>query len=270
MAAKTYPNAIELVLAHEGGFVNHPSDPGGVTNRGITMTVAQQYAAEIGWIKGRKLTINDMRSLPLWFAEKVYKAKYWDALNCDQLEPGVDYAVFDYGVNSGVGRSGRVLRRVLGLSDTNSAVTADVITAANKRNASWLAAAVCDERLSYLKGLKTWLTFGKGWSRRVSEVRSFSIKIAEDISVSVPVGVKLQPAPGIGIEPDKYARVRALQTELAAGGFYRSAIDGDLGPLTVKAFQASRGLKVDGIVGKITQPLLDAALAAIKVPGLVS
>jgi hypothetical protein len=51
--------------------------------------------------------------MPKWFAEKVYDAKYWDALNCDLLPAGLDYAVCDYGVNSGIGRAGKVLRRLL-------------------------------------------------------------------------------------------------------------------------------------------------------------
>lgn len=261
MAKATFQTAIKLYLQHEGGYTNNPSDPGGITNRGITIAVARRYAAEFDWIKGAQVTAKDMRDLPVWFAEKVYKTKYWDALRCDELEPGVDYAICDYGINSGIGRAGRVLRRLCGESDTASEVTPALVKIANLAPAESMVQSICDERIRYLQSLKTWPVFGNGWGRRVREVRAFGIKIAEDLPI---VGSpKLIPASGRAIEPDKYARVRALQTELAKAGFYKGAIDGDLGPQTVRAFQASRGLHVDGIVGKITHPQLDATLAAI-------
>ncbi|MBS0369013.1 MAG: peptidoglycan-binding protein [Proteobacteria bacterium] len=263
MAQKTYPQAIKLVLQHEGGLTNHPSDPGGITNRGITIAVARRYAAEFDWIKGAQVTPKDMKDLPLWFAEKVYKAVYWDAMNCDLLEPGVDYAIFDYGVNSGIGRAGRVLRRLVGETDTASTITEEIARLARLAPAASMVDSICDERLRYLQNLKTWPVFGKGWGRRVNDVDTIGKKIAEDLPIIG--GPKLVPAPGRAIEPDKYARIRALQTELAKAGFYNGAIDGDLGPKTVRAFQTSRGLVVDGIVGRVTRPQLDATLAAIDV-----
>lgn len=262
MAQKTFQTAIKKVLQHEGAYVNNPSDPGGPTNRGITIYDARRYAAEYDWIKGRTVTVADMKSLPLWFAEAVYKAKYWDAMNCDLLEPGVDYAVFDYGVNSGVGRPGRVIRRILAESDTASAITPELALITSREPARRMVEKICDERLRYLQSLKTWPVFGKGWGRRVDEVRTIGSSLAEDLPLLD--SPKIVPAPGRGIDPDKFAKVRALQIELAAYGFYKGAIDGDLGPQTVRAFQASRGLVVDGIVGPKTRPQLDATLAVIE------
>ena len=102
---KTYDEALQRLLQHEGGYTNHPSDPGGPTNFGITIYDARRYAAEFGWISDREVMASDVRSMPLDFAKRVYKAKYWDSQSLDQIEPGPDYALFDYGVNSGVGRS---------------------------------------------------------------------------------------------------------------------------------------------------------------------
>lgn len=252
MATETYEAALARLLAHEGGYVNHPRDPGGPTNFGITIFDYRRYVKATA-------TALDVKNMKIADAKAIYRAKYWDSQLCDKLEPGVDYAIFDYGVNSGIGRSGRVLRRIIGLSDKTSTINLPAAAASCRRDAAWLVDAICDERLGFLKGLSTWRTFGRGWARRVDEVRTFSLAIARDLPVD---DAPLAPAAGRAIEPDKFGRVRALQTALRAGGFDPGAIDGDLGPNTVRAFQRSRGLRADGIVGAKTRPLLDQALAA--------
>jgi len=82
-------------------------------------------------------------------------------------------------VNSGIGRSGRVLRRILDLPDETGAITDDVIAATKRRSASVVIDAICDERLAFLQGLRTWSTFGNGWGRRVREVRAAALALAE-------------------------------------------------------------------------------------------
>ena len=85
-----------------------------------------------------------------------------------------------YGVNSGLGRSGKVLRRALKLPDNSSAVTEPVIAAARSIDPRILIVAICDERLHFLQSLKTWSVFGAGWSRRVAEVKSVALAMAAD------------------------------------------------------------------------------------------
>ena len=194
MSAVNYDEALRRVLAHEGGYVNHPSDPGGPTNFGITLATYRQY-------RKPDATAADIRAMNVGEANAIYRAKYWSAQRCDQLPPGVDYSVFDYGVNSGIGRSGKVLRRVLGLSDTTSAVTDEVVKAAAQRDPRALVAAINDERLNFLKHLKTWPVFGSGWSRRVSEVRSISLRMAVQTRPSPSSAVNTAPAPGKGVVP---------------------------------------------------------------------
>jgi lysozyme family protein len=116
--------------------------------------------------------------MPLSVAQDIYDKHYWDPQRCDDLPAGLDYSMFDYGVNSGIGRSGKVLRRLLGLPDNTSAITQEVIDAVNKRDPKALIAALNDERLRFLKSLKTWPTFGGGWGRRVAEVKALSLKMA--------------------------------------------------------------------------------------------
>src|SRR6185437_8422105 len=101
MAASTYDEALRRLLAHEGGYTNHPSDPGGPTNFGITIYDYRKYVKP-------NATAADMRAMTVGEAKAIYRKRYWDAQRCDELPAGVDYSVFDYGVNSGIGRSGKV------------------------------------------------------------------------------------------------------------------------------------------------------------------
>lgn len=180
MAQDSYDESLRRLLGHEGGYVNHPSDPGGPTNYGITLQVYRRYV-------NPKATAADIRAMPIAHAKLIYKAKYWDALRCDDLPAGVDYAVFDYGVNSGIGRSGKVLRRILGLPDKTNAITADVLAKIATVNPDQLVIAICDERMAFLKSLRTWPVFGAGWGRRVSEVRRSALALVKK--------AKLAPAP---------------------------------------------------------------------------
>src|SRR3984893_4040752 len=108
MAAASYDQCLARLLVHEGGYTNHPSDPGGPTNFGITIHDYRAY-------KKPNATAADGGARSLFDAKDIYRTKYWGAMRCDDLAAGLDYAVFDYGVNSGVGRAARVMRRLLHL-----------------------------------------------------------------------------------------------------------------------------------------------------------
>jgi lysozyme family protein len=172
MVASTYETALRRVLAHEGGYSNHPSDPGGPTNFGITIADYRKYAKS-------NATAADVKAMRLDQAKAIYRAHYWDALGCDRLPAGLDYAVFDYGVNSGVGRAARALRRLVGASG-DGPPDAALVAAVRNANAHDLIVRLCDERLSFLKRLKTWPVFGAGWSKRVAEVRATALAMASE------------------------------------------------------------------------------------------
>lgn len=188
MATWTYDDALARLLAHEGGYTNHPSDPGGPTNWGITI-----HDARLCWKAGA--TAADVKAMPLSAAKAIYRAKYWDAQRCDELPAGLDYAVFDYGVNSGIGRSGKVLRRMLALPDATHVVSDAVIAAAGKCDPATAIEWICDERLAFLKRLKTWPVFGKGWERRVRELRGAALAMARGAGPVPPSQVRKDPAP---------------------------------------------------------------------------
>jgi lysozyme family protein len=217
MAASTFAEAWRRLSAHEGGFVHHPADPGGPTHYGITLAVYRR-------VRKADATAADLRAMTAAEAAAIYRRHYWDALCCDDLPAGVDYAVFDYGVNSGVGRAGKVLRRLLGLPDRTHAVTAEVLAAVAGRDAGRLIEALCDERLAFLKRLKTWPAFGRGWARRVAEVRAAALAMAGSAAAPAPAPSPAH-APGKGEVPPPKAAKEALRTgaPLAGGGALAAA-----------------------------------------------
>jgi lysozyme family protein len=171
MAVSTYDEALRRLLVHEGGYTDHPADPGGPTNYGITIHDYRRYLKA-------DATAADVRAMSVDEAKQIYRSKYWVAngLSCDDLPAGVDYSIFDYRVNSGIGRADKVLRRVLELAD--DAANADVLDALAERSVKQVIVAVNSERMRFLRGLRTWPTFGRGWSARVREVEAFSLQLA--------------------------------------------------------------------------------------------
>ncbi len=186
MAAQSYDESLRRLLISEGGYTNHPADPGGPTNFGITIADYRKYTKP-------NATAADVKAMKVEEAKAIYKVKYWAAQRCDELPAGVDYAIFDYGVNSGIGRSGKVLRRSLRMADDTSAISDGVIAAANSVNVPALIAAICDERLRFLKSLKTWPVFGGGWGRRVAEVKLAALAMSQN---QKPIEPTLAPGKG--------------------------------------------------------------------------
>ena len=204
MARSNYDECLRRLLAHEGGYTNHPSDPGGPTNFGITIFDYRKYVKP-------NATAADVRAMKIDEAKAIYRAKYWAAQRCDDLPPGVDDSVFDYGVNSGIGRSGKVLRRVVGLPDNTSVINDEVLRAVAKRDAKAIIVAINDERLRFLKGLKTWPVFGAGWGRRVSEVKAFSLQLADRPGTSVGADGACGPAGGAGARQGRRPRAEGAE-----------------------------------------------------------
>jgi lysozyme family protein len=155
---------LTLLLAHEGGFVNHPQDPGGMTNLGVTARVWEE------WL-GRPVSEKEMRALTPTMVKPLYKRKYWDAIRGDELVSGVDYAVFDVAVNSGTGRAIKFLQSCVGVT-VDGGFGPRTLSAVNEQDPERLIELYCAKRLEFLQTLRTFETFGKGWSRRVAEVKA--------------------------------------------------------------------------------------------------
>ncbi len=210
MAAYCYPEAIRRVLLSEGGYVNLKSDPGGPTNYGITLAV---YRAN-GHPEARD---SDVKAMPLDEAKRIYKARYASPCGFDMLPAGLDYTVFDYAVNSGVGRANKVLRRVCSLPDT--ADFGSVVTALAKRDPKAVIGAVNAERLKFLQGLSTWSTFGKGWGSRVKSVNEAARGMADLKDAPIPSALPpVADSAGKGQVPEPDAARKVIVGGPVVGG----------------------------------------------------
>ncbi|WP_027057355.1 glycoside hydrolase family 108 protein [Mesorhizobium loti] len=170
MAVSREKESLARVLAHEGGYSNHPADPGGPTMKGVTQRVYDGYR------KGRGLATQPVKGITTDELNAIYDHQYWDAVQGDALPAGVDYVLFDGAVNSGPSRSIMWLQQalrpaytgridgVLGMG-TLAALKADT-------NNDALIDRICNARMAFLKHLGTFATFGNGWTARVREVRA--------------------------------------------------------------------------------------------------
>lgn len=168
---RNFRRSLALVLKHEGGFVNHPRDPGGATNKGITIGTFRRYVNPRG-------TVADLKRITDAEVAKVYKAHYWDAVKGDELPDGVDFAVFDFAVNSGPSRAIKHLQAAAGVL-ADGRLGPLTMSAVQARNAADLIERICDSRMGFLRRLRTWDVFGKGWTRRVHEVRAQALAMLE-------------------------------------------------------------------------------------------
>lgn len=168
--------ALAEVLAHEGGWSDHPKDPGGATMRGVTIST---YAAH----KGRAVTKTELRNISTAELEAIYRGRYWDKVRGDDLPRGLDLVTFDPAVNSGLIRGAKWLQQALGVAQDGK-VGPVTIKAAGLAKPVTVIQKACSARMGFLRGLGTWGTFGKGWSRRVASIEARSVQMAAPAAVA--------------------------------------------------------------------------------------
>tara|TARA_R110001592_G_scaffold355938_1_gene657127 strand:+ start:995 stop:1504 length:510 start_codon:yes stop_codon:yes gene_type:complete len=156
-----FEKCLLLLLSHEGGFVNHPKDPGGMTNLGITKKVYDK------WI-GRKSTEKEMRNLTPADVAIIYKNNYWDKVCGDNLPSGLDWCAFDWAVNSGSGRPAKAIQRAVGAA-VDGAIGPMTLQAVADEDPKNIIESVYHTRQKFYENLKTFETFGRGWTRRNKE-----------------------------------------------------------------------------------------------------
>lgn len=150
------------ILEHEGGWVDHVKDPGGATNKGITL------ATYSDWLK-RKATKAELKAIPPQHVSAIYEANYWDAASCDKLPVGVDYVVFDLAVNSGPSRARKMLQQTVG-TKPDGMIGPATLRAVEALGSRETIKRLCDAREAFYRALPTFQTFGKGWLNRLREV----------------------------------------------------------------------------------------------------
>lgn len=164
-----FEESLAHVLKSEGGYVDHPKDPGGATNLGCTKKVWEE------WV-GHEVTKDDIKALTVADVAPLYKARYWDKCCCDDLPRGVDFAVFDLAINSGPGRASKFLQNCVGTT-SDGIIGKGTLAAVALVNPRDLASQICEARIKFLQGLPTWDAFGKGWGRRVAEVEKVAFNM---------------------------------------------------------------------------------------------
>lgn len=151
-----FNEAFHHLLGVEGGFVDHPKDPGGATRWGVTERVARANGYT-----------GDMRVFPVEMAKDIYRRQYWDAVKADQLPEALRYAVFDAAVNSGPEQAAKWLQRAVG-TVVDGKIGPLTITAANKGDPYRFRGLMLADRLKFMTNLHTWPAFGRGWARRIA------------------------------------------------------------------------------------------------------
>ena len=161
--------SLDTVLEHEGGYVDHPEDPGGRTNMGITQAVYEKYL-------GRGVTEEEMRNMKIGDVRLIYRANYWDKVKGDELPSGVDFCVFDWAVNSGVSRAGKALQRVVGAT-SDGVIGPNTLKAVYNIDPQTIITKLTDEREAFYKRLSTFDTFGRGWLNRNKKTCEVSLDL---------------------------------------------------------------------------------------------
>lgn len=208
-----FDDCIDFSLSFEGGYVNHPKDPGGETNMGISK---RSYPNE------------DIKGMTETRAKAIYRADYWNRVSADVLPMGMDLVALDAAINSGVSRGAKWLQKALGVSADGVIGEQSLTAALRAKDPTAVVKAACANRMGFLRGLKTWGTFGKGWSRRVAACEALGVSMAAK-AAKTPV----QDALAAGYEE---AKASASKDRTNAGG---SAVAG--------GGAAGGGISLDGL-----------------------
>lgn len=244
--------ALAATLVFEGGYSNHPKDPGGVTLEGIIQRVYDDFRRAKG-LPRRPLT-PQMRGEADWIAERdeIYRTRYWDLIKGNELPPGIDFAVFDGAVNSGPAQAAKWLQRALGVPADGvvGPQTLAAVRAAADHDA--IVAGIQDRRLAMVQSLTTWKTFGKGWARRIAEVRGIGLAIAGGSrEIPLPTGTASGKAYASCAKP---APPKTIGDLLAAGGAVSTTLStaaDALTPLADKSQVAAMALSILMVAGTL-------------------
>jgi lysozyme family protein len=167
---ENFDRAFVETLKHEGGFVNHPRDPGGMTNLGVTKRVWEDYT-------GRRVTEADMRALTPEMVKPLYRDRYWNKVGGNELPSGVDFVIYDFAVNSGPARAVRYAQKIAGATQDGAMgpkTLAKIKDYCDLKGDEAFIQAYTDARMDFLQGLGTFNTFGRGWTRRVNDVEHYA------------------------------------------------------------------------------------------------
>ena len=203
----TYAQALRDVLVYEGGYVNHPKDPGGATNKGITQATYDTFRRRKG------LAARSVKSIADSEVAEIYRTGYWNKVRGDDLPAGPDYATFDGAVNSGPARGIKWLQAAIGATVDGIVGNQTLTLARAARDKAAVVRTMCAKRMSFLRSLAIWTTFGKGWTRRVAAVEVAGVALALAAAGATPSEIREDAE-----EQVKPAAVAATKANTGAAG----------------------------------------------------
>jgi hypothetical protein len=169
-AGENFTACLDVVLLQEGGFSDHPADPGGATNFGITLKTLADF-------REKPVTKEDVQALTKDEAKEIYRANYWNPMRCNELPRGIDLMTFDFGVNAGPRTAIKALQRAAGVTDDGS-IGPITLAAIRAHQPASLVNRMAEERLKHYRSLATFDTFGTGWSNRNEAVKQAALRMA--------------------------------------------------------------------------------------------
>ena len=164
---ENFEECLKMLLHHEGGYVDHPEDPGGETNLGVTKKVYEEWG-------GTK----DMKDLTVEDGAPIYKKNYWSRLKCDDLPSGLDFCAFDWGVNSGTGRAAKAIQKIIG-ANQDGAIGPKSLALIENQDPKFMVEQFGKIRQEFYEGLSTFKTFGRGWTRRNEETTQKAVNMVQ-------------------------------------------------------------------------------------------
>src|SRR5215207_178104 len=210
MAAENYADALRHVLKYEGGWSDHPHDTGGATMRGV---IQRTYT---GYRKGKELKVQSVKNITDAELAEIYRNQYAAKVRFDDIPAGVDFVIFDGAVNSGPAQSVKWLQRALGIKVDGLIGEATLAAVAEHPDHDRLIADVLTRRMAFLRALRTWRYFGKGWSSRLAQVQKTGQAMASGSVGPEPIHV-----PGMNrkaVVEDAKKPVGKSIADAAAGG----------------------------------------------------
>lgn len=236
---RNFDRVLLQVLKHEGGWSDHPRDPGGATMKGVTLAVFRRFY-------GEERSKSDLRAITDRQLESIYRKDYWDRCWCDELPDGVDLAVFDTAVNSGPRRSIRFIQQAVD-ADVDGAIGPNTLAKIVNGEPAKLINDMLDERLAFLQSLGTWDTFGKGWARRVQELRDSCLLLCGALGLPEPsMAEENFELVSLGSQGPWVAKLQQA-LDIESDGVFGAATE-----MALIDFQNENGLEVDGVAGRRT------------------
>lgn len=211
-----FDNSLALILKFEGGYSNDPKDPGGPTNMGITKKTYDAYR------RVKRLGTQSVVDISTGEVKNIYRREYADKIQFDRLPAGLDFALLDFAVNSGVSRAAKYIQKIVGTT-TDGVIGSVTLAAIDAQPVNQLILNLCNLRRKFVRSLKTYKRFGKGWENRISTVQSKAYQMVE-INNEGKQNLPEYFGDGVRKNPGKAAGTKTVRGAIATSNMARELV----------------------------------------------